>query len=174
MAHPRVVTTEVSATLGWDGQTGPFYRTVGGKVRVSAVNADRSDQTRQALDGRIGFSGLDRIDTLGFLKRLEALRFALQQLRPPAPGEAGPWLITFEVVGNWSTWGSNVVKKLDPSLTGAGYAFDFAYVNAQPQAAGDPPLRLEYDVKARMMLQLDATLGFLLEHGRTMSRLLRT
>lgn len=172
-AHPRVKAGEVQATLGWDGETGPLYHSVDGKVRVSAINIDRSDQTRQAFDGRIGFSGLDRIDTTGFLLRLEALRFARRQLRRSRPGETGPWLVTFEVVEDWSTWNSDVVSKLDPLLTGAGYAFDFAYVDAHPQPAGDPPLRLDYQVLARVALQVDATQGVMLENGEALARSVR-
>lgn len=171
--HPRVVNNEVTATHGWDGDTGPFYRAEDGKDRVNAMNVNRADQTRQAFDGLIGFSGLDGIDTTMFIDRLEAIRFARAQLRAPMDGESEPWLVNFEVVDDWSTWNSEVLKKLDTTLNGRGFAFDFAYVDPRRRAAGDPPLRLEYDVLARVTLQLDATQAFVFEHGGAMSRAVR-
>jgi hypothetical protein len=172
--HPRVLAGEAFPTTGWDGETGPYYRNVGGKLLVNAVNAARSDQTRQALDGKLGFSGLDQIDTASFIGRLHALRFTRKQLRQPVAGESGPWLITFEVVQDWSNWSSIAVAKLDASLTGSGYAFDFAYVNARPKAAGDPPLRLDYDVLDRITVQLDATRGFVRQGSESVFLLPRT
>lgn len=157
--HPRVLAGELAATLGWDGETGP-YLTVAGTA-VNAANVNRSDQTRQAFEGKLGFSGLDGVSTLDLIARIEALQFAKKQIPNPIPGQSGPWLITVESVSLWQNWTSGVAPKLSAALSGSGHLFVFAYVNASPVPVGDPPLRLEYVVLQLVTVHLDATQAFI-------------
>jgi hypothetical protein len=169
--HPRVLAGEVTATLGWDGETGPYLTASG--ATVNAANVNRSDQTRQAFDGKLGFSGLDKIQTQDFIARMEALRFAQSQIPTPTPTQSGPWLVTVEAVPLWQSWTSSVAGKLNATLSGPGHLFVFAYVNATPIPVGDPPLRLEYPVLQLVAIQLDNGQAFLKVGSGPVKRVVR-
>ena len=160
--HPRVVAGEVAASMGWDGDQGPFFATVGGKRVVNAMNPMRADLTLSALAGRFGFSGLDALDSDAFLRRIEELLFCHAKVLPAAgvvPGQA--WLISAETVPDWAQWSSAVLKRASPTLKGAGFIFAFAIVDRRSQAnAGNPPLRLTYRVVHEVEVQLSDKLVF--------------
>lgn len=169
-SHPRVAAGEVPASVGWDGETGPFFRA----TTVNAADLNRSDQTRQAADGNLGFSGLDRVGTADFIARMDALRFAKAALPAASAGQSGPWLVTAEAVPDWTTWASAVSPKLAAGLSGIGFLFVFAYVNPSPAPVGDPPLRREFQLLSAVAVHLDAGQAFVRQGGGPVARVART
>jgi hypothetical protein len=151
-AHPRVAAGEVSASLGWDGETGPFFQ----QGNVNAANPSRTDQTLQALRGKGGFSGLDQIDTPAFLARIEALLFARKHINGSA------WLVAFEEITDWATWASAVSPRIG-APTGRGWLFEFARVTPSPTPVGDPALRLAFPVLRRIHVHVDTANGYFRE-----------
>ncbi len=172
--HPRVIGGEVAANIGWDGETGPFFVTTAGGTIINAASAARSDQSRQALDGNLGFSGLDLINTTAFIERLAALRFVKGDLPHASPPQSDPWLVTVEAVADWTVWASAGLPKLSAALSGSGLLFSFAYVDPAPTPSGDPALRLEFKVLRTVIVHVDATQGFFKDGNGPVRRVARS
>ena len=159
--HPRVVAGEVVASLGWDGDEGPFFEMRNGQLFVNAVSPSRSDQSIAALQGRIGYSGLDSITTDDFIHRVEEFAFCQKRVLPSAGFPASAlWLVTVELVPDWQQWRSDLLAPARTELRGAGFIFEFASINGAATAAGNPPIRVAYPVAERVQIQLSATMAF--------------
>jgi len=159
--HTRVLAGEVAASIGWDGDEGPFFETRGGQVVVNAVNPMRADQSAAALAGRLGFSGLDAVTTVEFIRRVEELIFCHKRVFPAINVTANQvWLVTAEQVTDWQTWASAVLPRAKPHLIGRGFIFEFARTQNIGAAAGNPPMRLTYQVQERVQVQLSTALAF--------------
>lgn len=79
--HPRVQANEVAASLGWDGECGPFFmRTADGKQVVNYADILRSDYVTHALNGRLDRSKLAHIDSEELIRRMDCLRLCIQAL----------------------------------------------------------------------------------------------
>jgi hypothetical protein len=160
--HPRVLAGEVAASVGWDGDHGPFFENRNGRPVVNASNPLRADQTLAALNGQLGFSGLDQVDSIEFLRRIEELVFCRNRVFPGSglTGE-NTWLVSVERVPDWAVWGSAVSPRANNALAGHGYLFIFAEVNESTMAnASNPPYRLSYEVTRRVEVQLSSTVAF--------------
>lgn len=157
--HPLVTAGEVATTRGWDGDYGPFILTVGGVRLIDASNPMRADQTRAALAGQVGFSGLDGIDTPEFICRMEALRWCRKNVAAGSFDVGSAWLITLESVGDWSTWKSAVWPKAGPELKGAGMIFLFALTGPGSED-GTPPLRRRFPVQQTLEIQMSSVSQF--------------
>jgi hypothetical protein len=158
-SHPRVAAGEVPEQLGWDGGFGPFFETVAGARFVNAADIHRSDQTRAAFDGDLGFSGLDAITAAEMILRMDELRSCRTNVLTPN-GFSPSWLIAVERVPDWSGWTSTVWPKLNAALAGDGLIFVFALVDPTPQPVGDPPLRSHYTVNSTVQVQLSKSVLF--------------
>jgi hypothetical protein len=153
---------EVAASVGWDGDNGPFFETKNAKEFVNASNPLRADQTIAALNGQLGFSGLDQVDTQEFLRRIEELLFCRQKILPGSGLTAvNAWLVAVEQVPNWATWTSSVWPRANSVLTGSGYIFVFSEViEATKTNAANPPLRLSFEVRKKLQVQLAVAVAF--------------
>ena len=158
-SHPRVLAGEVATQLGWDGDFGPFFETVGGAQFVNASDIHRADQTRAAFDGKLGFSGLDEMTTDEMILRMDELRFCRSKVLTPN-GFPRAWLVAVERVPAWSGWISTVWRKMNATLSGDGLIFAFAQVNSTPQPLGDPPLRTHFAVMRLVQIQLAKSVVF--------------
>ena len=161
--HPRVLAGEVAASRGWDGDFGPFLVRANGMLWGDCSDPNRADLTRQAFDGHMGFSGLDRVTTAELIRRMEEMRFCLGLLLPTASDPvlaSNFWLVTFEPVPSWTTWSSAVLPRANAQLTGPGYIFVYAAAETTGQPFGSPPLRRRHRVSQRIEWQLSATRGF--------------
>jgi len=155
--HPRVLAGEVDSNLGWDGDYGPFLFEENGGRYLNCSDENRADLTRRAFDGKVGFSGLDRVTTEELIRRMEELRFCLGILLPSAkdPVKVSPYVLaTVERVQSWSAWKSKVLRRASTDLQGAGFIFVFARVADEYDALGDPPLRRRIEVRRRFEFQL--------------------
>jgi len=161
-SHPRVAAGEATPGDGWDGDCGPFFETVDNRDFVNASDPERADLTRTALDGRVGFSGLDKVDGRELVLRMEALRVCTSFMQDDsaqvvllhAPA-SGPWLVTVERVEKWSSWASKVLPRAPGISAGLGYVFVFAQVDWEHRVpVGDPPLRRRFPVVRRVEFQL--------------------
>lgn len=157
--HPRVIAGEVAAAKGWDGDHGPFVVNMAGARFVDASNPLRADQTRAALEGHGGFSGLDAIDTDEFIRRMEALRWCRKNVAAGVFDVSTAWLIAFESVGDWATWNSAVWPKAGPELIGPGMIFLFA-LTAAGKEEGSPPLRRRFPIQQVLEVQLSGVSQF--------------
>lgn len=162
--HPRVIGGELGSSVGWDGDTGPFLFKRGADLWVNASNPERADETRAALDGKLGFSGLDQVTTAEALQRMQALRFCRDTILPELTSSAA-WLVTVESVPDWTAWRSSVQPALDAALQGSGLMFEFIECLPAPVPVGDPPLRLSFAVVNRVVIHLDGRQAFALENA---------
>ena len=160
--HPRVLAGELAASVGWDGDQGPFFETRGGVTVVNASNPLRSDQSQAALAGTVGFSGLDRVDSIEFIRRIEELIFCRGKVFPAVGIRlTNPWLVTVERVDNWATWTSAVLPRANAALTGDGFIFTFAAVDSSSAVnAENPPYRLAFTISNIVQVQLAKTVAF--------------
>jgi hypothetical protein len=172
--HPRVLAKEVKASPGWDGDEGPFFETRGGQLVVNAVSPSRADQSAAALAGRLGFSGLDAVTTVEFIRRMEELMFCRKRVFP-AIGivAANFWLITAEQISDWQTWASATLPRAKTELRGSGLIFEFARTTDTAAAASNPPTRLAYRVLERVQIQLSSTRAFWRRNTGTWQRIVR-
>src|SRR5260370_831949 len=111
---------------GWDGEYGPFFaKDDAGNTVVNFASLDRSDYSRSAMENRISPALLANIDAVEMIARMEALRFAIQEL-PPTPdatvSKTDLLLVTAEPVEDWSARRDSANK----SLKGPGYLYVFA------------------------------------------------
>jgi len=167
--HPRVVSGEQGSSLGWDGDTGPFLFSRGDSLWVNASNPERADETRAALDGQLGFSGLDRLTTVEAIDRMEALRFCRDRVLSHLTSSPA-WLVTVEAVPDWAVWSSAVQPPMTAALNGPGLLFEFVECLPTPVPVGDPPLRLSFEVLTRVEIQLDGRRAFVRENGGPVSQ----
>lgn len=159
--HQRVAAGEVHSKNGWDGDFGPFVtRDAGGNLFVNASDPMRADQTRAALDGTVGFAGLERVDAAELIRRMQDLEFCRRLLVTQNVGAAS-WLVAVEQVPSWSAWTSTVWPRAKNTLTGSGYVYLFAQVDDDnATGAGDPPLRRQFPVRRTVEIQLSAKRAF--------------
>lgn len=157
--HPRVIANEVNSAPGWDGDYGPYIVTIAGARFIDASNPLRADQTRAALEGRLGFSGLDAVNATDFIRRMEALRWCRKNIDANGFDIAAGWLITFEVVNDWASWGSMIWRKADPSLVGPGMIFLFA-LTLHGKEYGNPPLRCRFPVRQTLEVHMSGISQF--------------
>ena len=52
-SHPLVKARKVKSSLGWDGEQGPFFERISGRLFVNSANIDRSDYVSNALKNKI-------------------------------------------------------------------------------------------------------------------------
>ena len=160
--HPRVLAGEVPASIGWDGDQGPFLAGSANARIVNAMNPSRADQSLAAVGGQLGFSGLDAVDSPAFLRRIEDFDFCKTKLlRDGGLNGANMWLVAAEAVADWSKWTSSVWPKANPALAGRGSIFVFALVNARSRTnVGNPPYRQSYKVTKTAEIYLDQIAAF--------------
>jgi hypothetical protein len=173
--HPRVLAGEVATSVGWDGDQGPFFETRAGQMTINASNSLRADQSQAALAGMLGFSGLDRVDSIQFIRRMEELIFCRGKVFPAVGVPlAAPWLVTVERVDNWATWASATLPRGNVALTGDGFIFIFATVDTSSVVnAANPPYRVAFTVSKTVQIQLARTVAFWRLNNQAFRRLNR-
>jgi hypothetical protein len=173
--HPRVLGAEVISSVGWDGDQGPFLDDRGAPMLVNASNPLRSDQSQAALAGALAFSGLDRVDSSEFIRRIEELSFCRRKIFPVVDATmTDSWLVTVERVDDWATWSSTVLPRANPALTGDGFIFIFAAVDSSSAVnASNPPYRLAFNVSSTLHVQLARTVAFWRFNNNAFQRLNR-
>jgi hypothetical protein len=173
--HPRVLAGEVKASIGWDGDQGPFLAGSANARFINAMNPARADQSLAALAGRLGFSGLDEVDSDAFLRRIEALIFCKTKLlHDSGLSNRNTWLVGAEAVSEWATWKSKVWPRANPALEGPGFIFVFARANPSSRAdVGSPPLRLRYTVIRTAEIHLAYDMAFRRIDAQPFQRFLR-
>ncbi|MDC0711900.1 hypothetical protein POL68_25760 [Stigmatella sp. ncwal1] len=140
--HPRVKAGEVVSAPGWDGEHGPFLVQEGNRRFMNFANRFRADYVSQALAGRLRLGPLAQVTSQELIARMEALRFCLLRVLPPA-GDTVPnstlVVVTLEPVVDW---GSRPFR--DTALSGGGYYFVFVDTAGQEEAlAGTSRRRVE-------------------------------
>jgi hypothetical protein len=173
--HPRVLAGEVAESLGWDGDHGPFFETKNKKEVVNASNPIRADQTFSALNGQLGFSGLDLIDASELLRRIEELIFCREKiLRRGGISPLNAWLVSVEKVKDWNRWSSTVWPRANKALSESGYIFVFAEVDQSTRKnASNPPYRVSFITKRKVQVQLSAKLAFLKTDANMFKKVVR-
>jgi hypothetical protein len=79
--HPKVLNGDVAASLGWDGECGPFLMPpVDGQRFVNHADIMRSDYVSNVLKGHFDRSKLAHIDSEEMIRRMDVLRFCIQVL----------------------------------------------------------------------------------------------
>jgi hypothetical protein len=157
--HPRSIFKEVTPAKGWDGDYGPFIVSLNTTRFVNASNPMRADQTRAALEGTIGFSGLDAIGTVDFITRMEALRWCQRNIAFNGFDVRSAWLVAFESVGDWSTWKSQVWPIADIELEGTGMIFLFASTSPGEEEE-IPPFRRLFPIRQTLEVHMSGVAQF--------------
>ncbi len=130
--HPKVVSGQVTASPGWDGEYGPFLVDPAGEKRyVNYADILRSDYVSNALKGRFDRSKLAHIDSAELIQRMDALRFCIQVL--PTDGnlftsDDEVSTTTLWMVGAESWDFDNSATLPDKRLRNAGRGYKFAFV----------------------------------------------
>ncbi|WP_375769826.1 hypothetical protein NR798_02770 [Archangium gephyra] len=137
--HPRVLAGEVSSSPGWDGEHGPFLFQEGGQWFMNFANRFRSDYVSSALKGRMRLGPLANVTAPELIARMEALRFCIKRVVPPA-GDTVPTstlvLVTVEKVADW-----DVGPPKDTALNGPGYHLVFVETSGEEEAIANTPRR---------------------------------
>ena len=124
---------------GVDGEHGPFLFQEGGQSFMNFANRFRSDYVSNALKGRIRLGPLAHVTAPELIARMEALRFCIQRVVPPA-GDTVPTstlvLVTVEKVEDW-----DVGPPKDTALNGPGYHLVFVETSGEEEAIANTPRR---------------------------------
>ena len=129
--HERVVSNDVKFYRGWDGEFGPFFELVAGKLHVNYVAIERSDYVRHALDGRIRVSLTADLQSEDLIARNRALEACRQVMSAPR-SDAVLCLVVFRKVDNWQT-----IDGRDPRLIGGGFLLEFAELSGSRSATSE-------------------------------------
>ncbi len=117
--HERVAAGDVQSYHGWDGEFGPFFERVNGRLHVNHVPIERSDYVTHSLANRIRVSLTAEVQTEELVRRNQALR---QCIKVIGSVSSQPFcLVVFRAVDGWSAFGGG-----SPALTGSGYVLEFA------------------------------------------------
>jgi hypothetical protein len=122
--HPSVKSGNQKTRPGWDGEFGPFFETVQGRLCVNFADLGRSDYVSNALAGKLTAAGLMNVSADELIDRMEALEACIRQLpvTPHVVSHTRLFLVTVERVSAWE----NRSDKGDPRLAGPGYLYIFA------------------------------------------------
>jgi hypothetical protein len=122
--HPDVRGGVYRASLGWDGEQGPYYER---NYRfINHANIEHSDYVSNALARRISISGLADIRALDMFRRMNAVRDSIAVL-PEDPARVSATkllLVSAQIVERWE----QRKDRGDDRLDGPGYLFSFATV----------------------------------------------
>ena len=132
--HPRAKAGAVASKRGWDGEYGPFFENISGKVFVNAANLDRSDYVSNSLRGQIDIRSTSGVTGAELTSRMDALRNSIAALSPGSDvvSTTRLWLVTAEAVQDWAS-----AARADPALVGSGYVYVFARVEDKPGDGAD-------------------------------------
>ncbi|ESP91771.1 hypothetical protein [Pseudoalteromonas luteoviolacea] len=156
-AHPRVLSQEVSANLGWDGEHGPFIESENGQNYVNCAHRNRSDYVSNALANKIGFNGLDKVPAEEMIQRMDVLRACFDSLRRQTVTNNQLWMVNAEKVPSWQNWHSTVLPKASNSLEGIGYIYRFAIVGQNAvDVEATPITRERYELVNQVEFQISA------------------
>lgn len=152
--HPRSLAGSATAGTGWDGEYGPFLERVNGTLVVNFADRDRSDYTRNALDGNLSIATTASVDSHEMTSRMAALRDCIRVL--PQPGRADDevsntrlWLVVAEKVDDWSGSGT--------SLNGPGYLYEFVLPGAELPKEPSDLSRSRKQVRFHFVCQISGT-----------------
>lgn len=132
--HPLVVTARKEASLGWDGEQGPFFE--GNFEFVNYTSIERSDYTANALDGKISLKQLCLVGAREWIKRMTILRNCIFVLPPDndtVPTAQNLRLVSNERIEDWTV----LQDKADLRLVGEGYIFQFAVLKGNEQTTDE-------------------------------------
>ncbi len=165
--NPQVLASNVQASLGWDGETGPFFEEINGKTYINFASVHRSDYVTNALNRKLTAKEINSVTSDDLIERMEALQSCISSLPPSEDIVAGTrlWLVRAEYVVDWSNHGSPA----DKSLTHSGYIYEFGLTNDSPlqshQPVADDMTRLRYEISDRYECHLSASLLFFRKKG---------
>ncbi len=144
------------ATMGWDGEYGPFIETIGPDEFVNYADIARSDYTFNAWKGLMNMDLLKKVTTAQLIKRMEVLQKCILELLPPSDDTITDnhlWLVSFQEIDDWSTEND----KMDNQLKGQGFRFIFV----TPKQGATPSVdvadikRLRMPIDKKYKCQLD-------------------
>ena len=171
-SHPRVLAGDVQPSIGWDGETGPFFEEIAGKIYINFGSIDRSDYVTNALNGTINCKETNPVTSDDLIERMEALQRCIKSL-PPARDYVAKtrlWLVRAENVADWSRHSS----KADRALSGSGYIYEFASTSGPPIRDSQPVpndlTRLRYETANRYECQIAASFLFFRQNGGNWTR----
>ena len=149
--HPLVKDRKVKASLGWDGEQGPFFETIKGRQYVNAAGLDRSDYVSNALANTIDIRRTAGITGSELIHRMDALRRCIEVLPPSDDWVSSTklWLVTASAVDDWAS----CAVRAAGSLSGPGYVYIFAEFDATAESTDDP-CRNRYRVKTKFECQV--------------------
>jgi hypothetical protein len=149
--HPLVKDRKVKASLGWDGEQGPFFETIKGRQYVNAAGLDRSDYVSNALANTIDIRRTAGITGSELIHRMDALRRCIEVLPPRDDwvSSTALWLVTAKAVRDWAA----CAERAAGSLSGPGYVYIFAKFRDTAESVDDP-CRNRYRVKTKFECQV--------------------
>lgn len=159
--HPSVKSGEQKTRPGWDGEFGPFFETVQGRLHLNYANLGRSDYVSNALAGKLTVAGLMDVSADELIDRMEALEACIRQLpvTPHVVSHTKLFLTTVEKVSQWE----NRSDKGDPRIAGPGFLYVFASLQGQIKAVPD-------DVRRNRAVVNDTfTCQIAISHGKAVS-----
>jgi len=162
--HPRVRAGEVTASLGWDGEQGPFFEKAGRRRFVNAASFDRSDYVTNTLAGKINIKRTSGITGSELIRRMDALRRCIGVLPPKNDwvSHTKLWLVAAQKINDWTTY----PHRARPDLSGPGYLYVFADFEDEPRPTKDVSRR-RYPVKHVFECQIaEQILVFRRDDGR--------
>jgi hypothetical protein len=125
--HPVVVSGQVAAGTGWDGEFGPFFEQDAGKNHVNFADIRRSDYVSHALAGQVGAWATADIQSEDLIARHQALQ-KCEEILEARKREVFPdffvpdvCLVVFRKVDNWADSVPGT-----PELAGSGFHLEFA------------------------------------------------
>ena len=167
--NPQVRARHVKASIGWDGEVGPFFEQVNGETYVNFASVDRSDYVTNSLDGTLNCKEIHPVTSDDVIERMEALQACIFSLPPSNDFVANTrlWLVRAEYVDDWSKHST----KASTSLTGSGYIYEFGLVKTEPYRDNDPVpndvSRLRYQISNKYECHLSSSLLFFRGKGDT-------
>jgi len=150
-----VTAGRVTSHRGWDGEYGPFFENVAGRLHVNYASIDRSDYVSNCLAGHINVRLTSGIDAAELIKRMDALRRCIKTLPPSRDRVSSTdlWLITAEAVDDWATHPERAVG----ALVGPGLLYVFVRVPDAEPSPGNDLTRRRLPVESRFDCQISDT-----------------
>ena len=153
--HQRVKANEVTSYPGWDGEFGPFFETVNGKLCVNYVAIERSDYVSHALAGRIHAALTAEVQSEDLIARNRAFTACNRVIQAGSGTFVN--LVVLRKVDDWRQANG------DARLSGGGFLLEFAELKGARLPTNDV-VRVRRLVKKRHLFQFGVN-GFAYKNG---------
>ncbi|HBL46901.1 MAG TPA: hypothetical protein DDZ90_26290 [Planctomycetaceae bacterium] len=144
--HDRVKSGEVVSSKGWDGEFGPFFEVVSGKLHVNYVDIARSDYVSHALAGDFKVSLTAEIQSEELITRHQALQVCESIITAGANTDV--FLCVVRNIDDWAVAGAGAAQ-----LQGRGYELEFAELRGAVKPTSEQN-RVRREVQKRHTCQL--------------------